>query len=54
MAEPLTFILRQNPCADFEVNFIYLLVGCNKALLIDTGAVESDATDGNDLAVIVG
>jgi glyoxylase-like metal-dependent hydrolase (beta-lactamase superfamily II) len=37
--EPQTFILRQSPCADFEANFIYLLVGSDKALLIDTGAV---------------
>jgi glyoxylase-like metal-dependent hydrolase (beta-lactamase superfamily II) len=37
--EPQTFILRQNPCAHFEGNFIYLLVGSDKALLIDTGAV---------------
>jgi glyoxylase-like metal-dependent hydrolase (beta-lactamase superfamily II) len=34
-----TFILRQSPCAHFEANFIYLLVGSDKALLIDTGAV---------------
>jgi hydroxyacylglutathione hydrolase len=37
--EPQTFIIRQNPCASFEANFIYLLVGADKALLIDTGAV---------------
>ena len=37
--EPQTFILRQNLCADFEANFIYLLIGSDKALLIDTGAV---------------
>jgi hydroxyacylglutathione hydrolase len=37
--EPQTFILRQSPCANFEANFIYLLVGSEKALLIDTGAV---------------
>lgn len=37
--EPQTFVLRQNPCAHFEANFIYLLVGSDKALLIDTGAV---------------
>jgi glyoxylase-like metal-dependent hydrolase (beta-lactamase superfamily II) len=37
--EPQTFILRQNPCATFEANFIYLLIGSDKALLIDTGAV---------------
>jgi len=37
--EPRTFILRQSLCADFEANFIYLLIGSDKALLIDTGAV---------------
>jgi hypothetical protein len=37
--EPQMFILRQNPCASFEANFIYLLIGSDKALLIDTGAV---------------
>src|SRR6476660_5188747 len=38
--EPQTFILRQSPCASFEANFRYLLIGSEKALLIDTGAVE--------------
>jgi hydroxyacylglutathione hydrolase len=37
--EPQTLILRQSPCADFEANFLYLLIGSDKALLIDTGAV---------------
>jgi hypothetical protein len=37
--ESQTFILRQNPCADPEANFLYLLVGSQKALLIDTGSV---------------
>jgi hypothetical protein len=37
--EPQTFILRQSACATFEANFIYLLIGSDKALLIDTGAV---------------
>jgi hydroxyacylglutathione hydrolase len=37
--DPQTFILRQSPCAHFEANFLYLLVGSDKALLIDTGAV---------------
>jgi hydroxyacylglutathione hydrolase len=37
--EPQTFILRESPCANFEANFLYLLVGSDKALLIDTGAV---------------
>jgi hypothetical protein len=38
---PRTFIIRQNPCASGEANFMYLLIGSNQALLIDTGAVES-------------
>ena len=37
--EPQTLILRHSPCADFEANFLYLLIGTQKALLIDTGAV---------------
>jgi hydroxyacylglutathione hydrolase len=37
--EPQTFILRQSPCANFEANFVYLLIGSDKALLIDTGAI---------------
>lgn len=39
--DPQTFILRQSLCANFEGNFIYLLVGSDKALLIDTGAVAN-------------
>ena len=39
MYERQTFILRQSPCANFEANFLYLLIGSDKALLIDTGAV---------------
>ena len=42
--EPQTFILRQSPCASFEANFIYLLIGSDKALLIDTGAVADPTT----------
>ncbi len=41
--EKQTYILRQNPCADFKANFIYLLIGSSKAVLIDTGAVEDRA-----------
>jgi hydroxyacylglutathione hydrolase len=37
--ETQTFILRESPCADPEANFLYLLIGSQKALLIDTGAV---------------
>jgi hydroxyacylglutathione hydrolase len=38
---PQTFIIRQNPCVSGEANFMYLLIGGNRALLIDTGALES-------------
>jgi hydroxyacylglutathione hydrolase len=37
---PVTFILRENPCATYEAPFIYLLVGSARALLIDTGDVS--------------
>jgi glyoxylase-like metal-dependent hydrolase (beta-lactamase superfamily II) len=38
--EPQTYILRQSFCADFEAPLMYLLIGADEALLIDTGAVE--------------
>jgi hydroxyacylglutathione hydrolase len=41
--DPQTFILRQSLCMSFEGNFLYLLVGSDKALLIDTGAVADSA-----------
>ena len=44
--EPQTLVLRQSPCADPEANFLYLLVGSQKALLIDTGAFVSILHDG--------
>jgi len=34
-----TFILRENPCVTAEAPFMYLLIGADKALLIDTGDV---------------
>jgi len=37
-----TYILRQNPCADFEATFMYLLIGQTRALLLDTGAVAAE------------
>jgi glyoxylase-like metal-dependent hydrolase (beta-lactamase superfamily II) len=36
---PQTFILRENLCSTYEAPFIYLLIGADKALLIDTGDV---------------
>src|SRR5262245_10837374 len=37
-----TFIIRESLCASYEGPFLYLLVGSERALLIDSGAV-SDA-----------
>jgi hydroxyacylglutathione hydrolase len=37
--ETQTFILRQSLCTSFEGNFLYLLIGANRALLIDSGAI---------------
>jgi hydroxyacylglutathione hydrolase len=36
---PTTYILRESLCSTFEAPFIYLLIGSQKALLIDTGDV---------------
>jgi hydroxyacylglutathione hydrolase len=36
---PQTYILRESLCSTFEAPFMYLLLGSNKALLIDTGDV---------------
>lgn len=38
-----TFVLRQGLCVDFEANFLYLLIGNERALLIDSGAVADPA-----------
>ena len=37
--EPQTYILRESLCVNPEGNFVYLLIGSQKALVIDTGAV---------------
>ncbi len=37
-----TWILRQNKCVHYEAPFMYLLVGKNRALLVDTGATEDE------------
>ena len=41
--EPQTFILRESFCADFEAPLLYLLIGDEEALLVDTGATEDSA-----------
>ncbi len=40
---PSFLILRQSGCTHYEKPFIYLILGSRKALLVDTGAGESDA-----------
>jgi glyoxylase-like metal-dependent hydrolase (beta-lactamase superfamily II) len=39
---PRFFILRQSGCTHFEKPFLYLLIGANEALLVDTGAPGAD------------
>ena len=36
-----SYILRQNKCRSFEAPFIYVLLGDEKVLVLDTGAIES-------------
>lgn len=38
-----TWILRQNKCLNYEAPFLFLLVGKQKALLLDTGATPDSA-----------
>lgn len=40
---PRLYILRQNKCTNFEAPFMYLLLGEQKALLLDSGATRSAA-----------
>lgn len=42
--DPQSYILRQNPCSSAEAPFMYLFLGSNKAMLLDTG-------DGEDLPI---
>jgi glyoxylase-like metal-dependent hydrolase (beta-lactamase superfamily II) len=39
-----TWILRQSKCVNFEGPFLFLLVGSERALLLDTGATSSATT----------
>ena len=36
-----TWVLRQNKCLSFEAPFMYLLLGDDRALLLDTGATDT-------------
>lgn len=45
--EPQTLILRTDLCRHFEGNFLYLLIGSERSLLIDTGPVA----DAREMAV---
>ncbi len=38
-----TFCLRQDKCATFEAPFLYLLVGSERCLLIDSGDLDEDS-----------
>jgi hydroxyacylglutathione hydrolase len=40
---PSFYILRESGCINYEKPFLYLIFGGSKALLVDTGAGESDA-----------
>lgn len=39
-----TFIIRQNKCVHYEAPFLYLLIGTDKALLMDTGAEAAESS----------
>ena len=41
--ESQTYILRESLCLTFEAPFLYLLVGSERALLVDTGAIEDSS-----------
>jgi glyoxylase-like metal-dependent hydrolase (beta-lactamase superfamily II) len=38
-----TYILRQNKCRTFEAPFVYVLIGSDAALSLDTGATDTPA-----------
>jgi glyoxylase-like metal-dependent hydrolase (beta-lactamase superfamily II) len=40
---PTFFILRESGCTHYEKPFLYLILGSERALLVDTGAGASDA-----------
>ena len=38
---PTSFVLRQSKCLSYEAPFMYVLIGEERALLLDTGATEN-------------
>lgn len=48
-----TIVIRQNPCIDYEAPLMYLLLGRERALLIDSGA-SNDAQVTGELTDLVG
>jgi glyoxylase-like metal-dependent hydrolase (beta-lactamase superfamily II) len=46
-----TFILRLSKCFSFEGNFIYLLFGDTRAILVDTGGPPGDDAQGSVLPI---
>ena len=40
---PTFYILRESGCTNYEKPFLYLFFGRDRALLVDTGAGQSDA-----------
>jgi hydroxyacylglutathione hydrolase len=40
--DPSTYIIRQNKCLNYEAPFLYLFIGIDRALLLDTGAEAPD------------
>ena len=49
--EPSTFVLRQSPLAHFEAPFLYLFVGAQRAMLVDTGTGDVDLRGAVDQAL---
>jgi glyoxylase-like metal-dependent hydrolase (beta-lactamase superfamily II) len=41
-----TIVIRQNPCVDFEAPLMYLLLGTERALMLDSGASDDPAVTG--------
>lgn len=39
-----TYLFRQNKCSDYEGPFVYLFIGAERSLLIDTGATKEGGT----------